>query len=175
MQSSHIRRAIPLGFHLGSAVLSETPQLHHRYLLLSAYFTSPLIKAKGWLTVAGWQASLASSAYVLALLVQGLIEVIDPAYTPQLWHSTLLLYATLVVSIFTTAVLGTFLPKLESILLIAYIVGFIGVLAALVSLGPHGSAKDVFATFLNNGGWSSQGLSFFVGISGSAFAFLGTC
>lgn len=133
-----------------------------------------LIVPKGWLTVAGWQASVASSAYVLGLLVQGLIEVIDPSYTPKLWHATLLLYAALAVSIFATTVIGTVLPKLESILLVTYVLAFFGVLIPLVYLGPHGNAKDVFATFMNNGGWSSQGLSFFVGISGNAFAFLGT-
>ena len=97
----------------------------------------------------------------------------NPNYTPQLWHATLLLYGTLAVSVFATTVIGTTLPALESILLVAYILGFFGVLVPLVYLGPHGTAKDVFATFLNNGGWSSQGLSFFVGITGNAFAFLG--
>ena len=134
-----------------------------------------LIALKGWLTVAGWQACVASSAYVLALLVQGLIEVFNPKYKPHLWHATLLLYATLAVAIFATTVIGTTLPKLESILLVFYLLGFFGVLVPLVYLGPHGSAKDVFATFMNSGGWSSQGLSFFVGISGNAFAFLGIC
>ena len=124
--------------------------------------------------MAGWQANLASSAYVLALLVQGLIEVADPSYKPHLWHATLLLYATLAVSILTTTVFGTVLPKLESILLVFYVLGFFAVLIPLVVLAPHGTARDVFATFMNNGGWSSQGLSFFVGLYGNAFAFLGT-
>lgn len=43
----------------------------------------------------------------------------------------------------------------------------------LVYLAPHGNAHDVFATFLNLGGWDTQALSFFVGLSGNAFAFLG--
>ena len=79
----------------------------------------------------------------------------------------------LAISIFTTTVVGTVLPKIESILLVIYILGFFGVLVPLVYLGPHGNARDVFTTFINDGGWSSQGLSFFVGISGNAFAFLG--
>ena len=131
------------------------------------------INLLGWLTVAGWQASVAASAYVSATLIQGFIELVNPNYTPHLWHATLLLYGALAISIFTTTVVGTVLPKIESILLVIYILGFFGVLVPLVYLGPHGNAHDVFTTFINDGGWSSQGLSFLVGISGNAFAFLG--
>ncbi|MCJ1437379.1 hypothetical protein MMC27_006766 [Xylographa pallens] len=127
----------------------------------------------GWLTVAGWQANVASSAYVCGTLIQGFIEVLYPDYNPMLWHATLLLYGALALSIFTTTVVGTALPKIESTLLVIYTLGFFGVLVPSVYLGPHGSASDVLTTFNNGGGWSSQGLSFFVGISGNAFAFLG--
>ena len=116
---------------------------------------------------------MASSAYVCATLFQGLIEVIKPKYTPHLWHVTLLLYGVLALAIFPTTVFGGTLPKVESFFLVVYILGFFGVLVPLVYLGPHGNAHDVFTTFLNNGGWNSQALSFFVGISGNAFAFLG--
>lgn len=128
----------------------------------------------GWLTVVGWQASVAASAYVCGTLIQGFIELVYPGYNAQLWHATLLLYGALVLSVFTTTVAGTVLPKIESILLVVYILGFFGVMVPLVYLGPHGNAQDVFTRFINDGGWSSQGLSFFVGISGNAFAFLGT-
>lgn len=127
----------------------------------------------GWLTVAGWQANVASSAYVCGTLIQGFIELVDPTYVPQLWHASLLLYGALALSIFTTTVIGTVLPMIESMMFVIYVLGFFGVLVPLVYLGPHGSAHDVFTMFLNEGGWSSQTLSFFVGISGNAFAFLG--
>ena len=127
----------------------------------------------GWLTVAGWQANVASSAYFSGALFQGLIEVAKPSYMPHPWHTTLLLYGALAVTIFTTTVLGSALPQIEGFFLIAYMLGFFGVLVPLVYLAPHGSAHDVFTTFMNGGGWSSQELSFFVGISVNAFAFLG--
>ena len=111
------------------------------------------------------------------LLIQGFIQLVYPSYEGQLWHATLLLYGALMLSIFTTTVIGTVLPKIEATLLAVYVFGFVGVMVPMVYLGPHGTAHDVFTTFMNNGGWSSQGLSFFVGISGNAFAFLGksTC
>lgn len=128
----------------------------------------------GWLTVAGWQANVASSAYISGTLIQGFIELVKPDYVPHLWHGTLLLYFALAISIFTTTVVGPVLPKIESMLLVIYILGYVGVLVPMVYLAPHGSARDVFTTFRNDGGWSTQGLSFFVGISGNAFAFLGS-
>ena len=127
----------------------------------------------GWLTVAGWQADLASSAYVGGTLIQGFIELVNPAYKSRLWHASLLLYGAVALAIFTTTVIGPALPKIESLMFVVYISGYCGVMIPLIYLGPHGSARDVFTTFLNEGGWSSQTLSFFVGISGNAFAFLG--
>ncbi|KAI4212396.1 MAG: hypothetical protein LQ349_009353, partial [Xanthoria aureola] len=126
-----------------------------------------------WLTVAGWQAAIASSAYLQGVLIQNFIQVLNSDYKPKLWHGTLLCYGVLLVCIFVNTVAGTKLPRIESVLLVAYLLSFIGVIVPLVYLAPHGSAHDVFATFVNGGGWSSQGLSFFVGVSGNAFAFLG--
>ena len=127
----------------------------------------------GWLTVAGWQASIASSAYLEGVLIQNLIQVVSPSYSPKLWHGTLLCYAVLLVCIVINTLAGTKLPRIEVVLLVVYILSFFGIIVPLVYLAPHGNAHDVFATFLNLGGWGTQTLSFFVGLSGNAFAFLG--
>ena len=125
------------------------------------------------MTVAGWQAAIASSAYLEGVLIQNLIEVVKTDYNPKLWHGTLLCYGVLVLCVFVNTVAGTKLPRIESVLLVLYLLSFFGVIVPLVYLAPHGNAHDVFATFANGGGWSTQSLSFFVGISGNAFAFLG--
>ena len=57
--------------------------------------------------------------------------------------------------------------------MVLYVCGFIGIIVPLVYLAPHADASFVFTTFVNDGGWSTQGVSFFVGISGMAFGFLG--
>jgi hypothetical protein len=69
--------------------------------------------------------------------------------------------------------LARWLPKIEGVFLCVHIIGFFAVLIPLVYLGPHGSAKDVFATFINGGGWNTDGLSFFVGIIASVYTFTG--
>lgn len=63
-------------------------------------------------------------------------------------------------------------PKVESFILILYFLGYIGIIVPLVYLDPHGHTF-ISTTFFNEGQWSTQGLSFFVGLAGSAFAFLG--
>jgi amino acid transporter len=46
-------------------------------------------------------------------------------------------------------------------------------MTTLLALGPHENAKEVFTTFINNGGWDSQGLSFCIGMMGTVYAFVG--
>ncbi|RAQ99182.1 amino acid transporter [Stemphylium lycopersici] len=53
-----------------------------------------------------------------------------------------------------------------------HILGFFGILIPLVYLAPHSDAS-IFTTFVNSGGWSSQGLSFMVGLPSSVFALVG--
>lgn len=55
-----------------------------------------------------------------------------------------------------------------------YVLGFFCLLIPFVYLGPHRSAQDVFAKFTNAGGWSDDGITFFIGLSTSVFTFIGT-
>lgn len=65
--------------------------------------------------------------------------------------------------------IGTKLLSLaEGFILVLHLSAFLAVLVPLVYFSPHGSARDVFATFANNAGWSSNGLSWFIGFSLSA-------
>lgn len=128
----------------------------------------------GWLTVAGWQALVASGAFLCATLIQALIILNHPSYNFQAWHATLIFWAVLFVAVLVNTVVSSMLPKIEGLILILHVLGFFAVLIPLVYMSPSkGTAKDVFTVFLNQGGWSSQGLSFFIGLMGSVFSFLG--
>ena len=96
-----------------------------------------------------------------------------PEYDFQRWHGTLLAWAvSLLAVVFNTVLIGA-LPKLEGVLLVLNVVGFVAILVPLVHLAPHGTASEVFTVFLNGGHWKSQGLSFFVGLVGNSLAFVG--
>ncbi|KAL0255031.1 hypothetical protein SLS55_009558 [Diplodia seriata] len=127
----------------------------------------------GWLCVIGWQCTVASAGYLSGTLIQGLLVLNYPDYEFQRWHGTLLHIAVILVALFFNTITKPLLPIVELILLGLHVVGFFALIIPLVDLAPHASPKEVFATFYNGGDWSSDGLSFFVGLTATMFAFVG--
>ena len=125
------------------------------------------------MTVIGWQATLASGSFLAGTMIQGLLVLNYPSYGFQRWHGTLLFYAVLLITLFVNTYLARQLPNIESMVLIIHVMGFFAILVPLLYLAPHSTAKEVFATFSDSGEWGSNGLSFFIGLSTSMFAFLG--
>jgi choline transport protein len=106
-------------------------------------------------------------------MIQALAIQTHPDYTPTRWQGTLIFYAVIAFIVFINTFLARWLPKIEGLILCLHILGFFGILIPLVYLAPHGSAKDVFATFINGGGWATDETSFFIGLITSVFSFLG--
>ncbi|KAI5861911.1 amino acid/polyamine transporter I [Durotheca rogersii] len=108
-------------------------------------------------------------------MIQGLILLAHPEYAGvmQNWHGTLLLWATILLSYSINTAIGSLLARFEGFVLILHILGFFAVILPLVILGEHGTATDVFGTFLNLGDWQTQGLSLCIGMMGNVFSFLG--
>lgn len=98
-----------------------------------------------------------------------------PSYNPKSWHTVLLFWAAIIFAAFVNTVIGRLLPRIEGITLVAHILGFFAVILPLIFTGPHQDASEVFGTFLNEGDLPTKGLSFMVGIVGTAFPFLGKC
>jgi choline transport protein len=124
-------------------------------------------------TVFGWQSVAASSGYLLAVIIQGILLLTRPEYVPKSWHTVLLFWALSAFAVLINSTTSRFLARFEGTVLILHLVGFFCVLIPMVYLGPHASAKDVFTVFANTGGWSSQGLSFLVGMPASVFCLMG--
>ena len=128
----------------------------------------------GWLTVLGWHTSIAAGSYLTGISIQGVFVLTSPTYNPKSWHGTLLTWAVVIAGLGINTLVSRVLAKIETLILILHIVGFIAIVMPLVYLAPHSSPQLVFTEFVNAGGWPTQGLSFFVGIVGSVFAFIGT-
>lgn len=135
--------------------------------------TQQALSSAGWLSLAGWQASVGSGAYLTGTMVQGLLALTQPSYVPQNWHGTLLYWAVMLFCVTINIAAGWLLPKFEGALLILHIVGFFGIMIPLLTLGPKGDTQFVFTTFFNLGEWRTQGLSFCIGMMGNVFAFVG--
>lgn len=68
---------------------------------------------------------------------------------------------------------GKLLPRMELLILVIHILGYFAILIPLTYMGNHKSSEEVFVDFVNSGGFPTDGLSWFVGMTGSVFAFAG--
>jgi len=67
---------------------------------------------------------------------------------------------------------GQILPKITSVTLYISLLSFLIALIVVPAKAPsHQTAKFVFATFINNTGWSSNGIAFIVGLINCNWAF----
>lgn len=127
----------------------------------------------GWITVVGWVAGTAAIAFFVSSLLQALLVLNIPTYEALRWQGTLIFWAILLVCVVMNTLLSKALPSIEIAVLILHVLGFFAIIIPLIYLAPKGSAYDIFTTFQNGGGWSSQALSFFIGLNGNAIAFVG--
>ncbi|KAF2230789.1 amino acid transporter [Viridothelium virens] len=148
-------------------------QYHWTAMLAPAGSRSFVSYVTAWATIAGWQAETASAAYLIGSLIQGIVVLTHPTYTPQPYQTMLFLWAVLLFALFFNSITSRALARFEGAFLVLHLVGFFAVLIPLVLLGPHGDASSVFLTFLNGGNWSTQALSFFVGLPSPVFALFG--
>lgn len=123
-------------------------------------------------SVIAWQAAMASAAYLSATSLQGLVINSQPSYSPERWHGTLLVFAVISLCFTVNTFLSKHLARVEAVILFLHITLFIIVLSILTAKAPTKSSNhDVWALFLNEGGYESKGLSFFVGLITPVFAF----
>ncbi|KAK6399016.1 hypothetical protein LTR65_000574 [Meristemomyces frigidus] len=127
----------------------------------------------GWLCATGWQVFLASVAFMVAGIIQGLIALNNPNYGFEAWHATLLTMALMVFAIIFNTVLAVRLPLVEGCVLILHVAGFFAVFIPMWVLAPRANPADVLLTFSNNGGWPSLGLSAMIGLTTPITALIG--
>ncbi|KAL4770181.1 amino acid/polyamine transporter I [Aspergillus nidulans var. acristatus] len=137
-----------------------------RYMKFLSYMT-------GWVTVIGWQAAFASASFIAGTQIQGAVLLSHSNYDAQPWHGTLIMWAAVVLALGVNVAGGKLLPRLETVILVIHILGFFGILIPLTYMADHKSKHDVFLDFVNDGGFPTQGLSWFVGMTGCVFAFAG--
>ncbi|KAF2469112.1 amino acid transporter [Lindgomyces ingoldianus] len=126
-----------------------------------------------WLTVLAWQVFATSTSFLLGTLTQGIVILANPTYVPKTWHTVLLIWCIMLVAVALNSTTSRVLVNFEGIILIVHLVGFFCVLIPLVYFAPHSDPSFVFTTFLNEGGWNSQAISFFVGLPTTAMSLLG--
>ena len=167
------RWTIPLGQLPFASSGSKISKLHHRYDYQNLDLLVIKLIVLGWLTVAGWIAAFAGASFAASSLIQNLAAETEEHYSPKRWQGTLIYWGLLVSCVGINTVFSSALPYIEVLILILHVLAFFAILLPVVYLSPHVTANKVFSTFLNEGGWSTKTLAFFVGINGNAAAFVG--
>ena len=128
----------------------------------------------GWIATIGWIANTAAGAFFAATMIQGVLVQNDPTgYDYHRWHGTLLMFAVMLV-VFLVNSIGTKLLSLaEGFILILHLAAFLAILVPLVYYSPHGTSKEVWASFTNSAGWDSNGLAWFVGLISANLPLIG--
>lgn len=120
-----------------------------------------------------WQTAITSAGFLSGTMIEGLLILNYPDTEFKSYQGILLGYACLLVALFFNTVVSSRLPSVESCILVIHVLGFFAIVIVIGYTAPHGSSADVFKTFLNGGGWSTQGVSLLVGLIGNVFSFTG--
>ncbi|KAJ5679619.1 hypothetical protein N7462_007863 [Penicillium macrosclerotiorum] len=119
----------------------------------------------GWLTVCGWIFTTASTNLIFAQVVQALYALYHPTIAIKTWE-TFVIYQIL--NALTAAVVlfgNKIIPALNKFSLFYLQIGWLVVLITVVACAPtHQNSEFVFRTWINNTGWSSNGICFITGL-----------
>ena len=85
-----------------------------------------------WLVVCGWQALVASAAYLSGNLILALVTMNNPDYSPTQWQGTLVYWALMALAIVANLFWATILPRIDIFILILHVVGFFAFMIPMV-------------------------------------------
>ena len=148
-------------------------QYHWVFLFAPRRFAAGLSWIVGWLLVCGWVAGCASGMFLAGTQIQGLWILNYPDYVFQRWHGTMLFWAIMLLAASVNIFAIRILPQIESLALILHVGFWFVLLVPLVYLAPQSSNQFVWATSINAGGWSSDGVSWCLGLLTTVYALAG--
>lgn len=153
--------------------IARMPPDHWVAMLAPHSCSTFLAYITAWLTTMAWQAIGVSICYLVATILQGIVVLGNPQYIPTAWQTVLIMWAVSIFAVGANSTTSRALAKFEGLVLIIHLVGCFGILIPMVYLSPHNNPSVVFTTFLNEGGWPTQALSFLVGFPSGAASLIG--
>lgn len=125
------------------------------------------------MTTIGWMSAFTSASFLAGTEIQGVVTLAHEHYDPKPWQGTLIMWAAILLALGINIVGGKLLPRFETLVLVVHILGYFAILIPLTYMADHKSNQEVFKEFVNSGGFPTDGLAFFVGMTGCVFAFAG--
>jgi choline transport protein len=116
----------------------------------------------GWLTLTGWQETLASAGLLAGTMIQNLVALSRPEYQARMqnWHGTSMLWAVLLLNYGINTAFNSLLVKFEGLAFVLHILFFFAIILPLVILGEHASPGEVFNSFSISGTGRPRGYLF---------------
>ncbi|KAF9691162.1 hypothetical protein EKO04_010592 [Ascochyta lentis] len=127
----------------------------------------------GWINVGGQIVLTASAAFAAGLQLQALIILNDASYVPARWQGLSFYWLILLYAAAINIWGSRMLPTTNLLSGVLHITGFLAILVTLGVTAPKNTASFVFTEVSNSSGWSSDGVSWLVGLLSSVYPLLG--
>ncbi|KAF2873182.1 amino acid/polyamine transporter I [Massariosphaeria phaeospora] len=135
-----------------------------KYANFASYLT-------GWFAWWGSIFTSASVALAVGSALVGCYQLTHPDFTIQPW-TVFVAYQVANIFCFVFNCYGKTLPTVAKVSLWTSLVSFAVILITVPAVAPtHQHARFVFATFINNTGWSQGGIAFIVGLVNTNWSF----
>jgi len=119
----------------------------------------------GWITVTAWWFAAADTSANLANIVTAMAIFNNPNYSPQRWHTAMIMWAFILIPVVFNLYFRKVLNTLETMGGILHIVFFIVTIITLTVLAQRSTTDFVFKTLVTGvSGWTNRGVSFGIGL-----------
>ncbi|TQB69109.1 hypothetical protein MPDQ_002327 [Monascus purpureus] len=120
---------------------------------------------QGWITIFAWIAFGTIGPFYIGTEIEGLVILFHPDYVAKKWHSTLLMWAIIIIPFIVNVWARRLLPAIEVIGGILHIIFLPVILVTVIVLGPRNPSSFVWATFVDNmSGWDNDGVIWSIGL-----------
>ena len=128
----------------------------------------------GWIALLGWISLNASTAYLAANLIQGLIAISNPNFESSRWLTTVI-YTAIVLFAFSVNQWGSrILHLIENLMMALHLGFFVTILIAAAVIPPDRNSADFVLTYFQNmTGWENDGIAWCLGMLTSAHILVG--
>ncbi|KAF1838285.1 putative GABA permease [Decorospora gaudefroyi] len=159
---------------LASMYPSAGGQYYFVVQLAPKRFRAPWGYAAGWISVFAWQTFTASAPFLGATMIQGLIVLNYPDYVYQRWHGTMMYWAFLAIAALVNIFAMRILPWILHATFLLHVTLWVVLLIVICVVSPtKHNAEFVFTTYINESGWSSDGVAFSIGLLSSTYVLAG--
>lgn len=106
-------------------------------------------------------------------MIQALAVFNNPDYVPERWHATLIMIGFSFLACMGNTFGKKLLPAWETLAGLFHVLFFFIVCISILATSEKADNDAVWRTFINGGGWPSDGISFCLGFVTPAFALAG--